>query len=128
MMRNRKPRILIVDDEASFTKLTRATLSEYDICEENNPAHAFDTAKTFQPDLILLDVVMPDLDGGDVAAQFQADPALKKVPIVFLTAIVTQQETEKRRLFGGYPFIAKPVTPEKLAENIEKYLPDLASG
>jgi two-component system, OmpR family, response regulator len=121
-MRNRKPKILIVDDEASFTRLTRATLSEYDICEENNSSRALETARSFRPDLILLDVVMPDFDGGDLAAQFQADSLLKRVPIVFLTAIVTEKETEKRKLFGGYPFIAKPVTSENLIENIEKYL------
>jgi CheY-like chemotaxis protein len=123
-MRNYKPKILIVDDEGGFTKLTRLTLADhYDICEENNSARALETARNFQPDLILLDVVMPDFDGGDVAAQIQNDPTLKRVPIVFLTAIVTEKETEKRRLFGGYPFIAKPVMPEKLAEQIEKYLP-----
>jgi two-component system OmpR family response regulator len=121
-MRNHKPKILIVDDEASFTKLTKLTLSDYEICEENNSARALETARSFRPDLILLDVVMPDVDGGDIAAQIHADPLLKKVPIIFLTAIVTEKETEKRQLFGGYPFISKPVTPEKLVENIEKYL------
>lgn len=121
-MKNRKPKILIVDDEASFTKVTKLALSEYDICEENNSARALETAKTFRPDLILLDVVMPDMDGGDIAAQIRAEPSLKRVPIVFLTAIVTEKETEKRQQFGGFPFISKPVTPEKLAETIEKHL------
>ena len=123
-MKNRKPKILIVDDEKGFTKLTKLTMSDYDICEENNSARALETARKFQPDLILLDVVMPDFDGGDIAAQIQADPALKQVPVVFLTAIVTEKETEKRQLFGGYPFISKPITPEKLIENIRKYLPN----
>lgn len=121
-MRNPKPKILLVDDEVSFTKLTAMTLSDYEICEENNSAMALETARKFNPDLILLDVVMPDFDGGDLAAQLRADPVLKRVPIVFLTAIVTEKETEKRRLFGGYPFIAKPVTPEALAEHIERFL------
>jgi len=122
-MKNRKAKILIVDDEAGFTKLTKMTLSDYEICEENNSAKALETARQFRPDLILLDVVMPDFDGGDLAAQFREDPVLKGVPIVFLTAIVSEKETEKRRLFGGYPFIAKPVTPENLIENIERFLP-----
>jgi CheY-like chemotaxis protein len=121
-MRNRKPRILIVDDEKGFTKLTRLVLADYDICEENNSARALETARTFRPDLILLDVVMPDFDGGDIAAQIRAEPLLKRVPIVFVTAIVTEKETEKRALFGGFPFISKPVTPEKLVETIEKHL------
>jgi CheY-like chemotaxis protein len=113
---------LIVDDEKSFTQLTKLTLADYEICEENNSARALETARQFRPDLILLDVVMPDFDGGDIAAQLRADPIFRRVPIIFLTAIVTEKETEKRQLFGGYPFIAKPVTPERLAENIEKYL------
>ncbi|MGZ4985183.1 MAG: response regulator [Chthoniobacterales bacterium] len=121
-MKNRKPKILIVDDEEGFTKLTKLTLTDYEIQEENNSGRALQTARSFEPDLILLDVMMPDFDGGDVAAQMRADPKLKDVPIVFLTAIVTEKETTARPILGGYPFISKPVTPERLAENIEKHL------
>ena len=121
-MRNNKPKILIVDDEKGFTKLTKLALPDYEICEENNSSRALETARQFKPDLILLDVVMPDADGGDIAAQIKADATLERTPIIFLTAIVTEKETEKRQLFGGYPFISKPVTPEKLVEQIEKHL------
>ncbi len=121
-MKNDKPKILIVDDEKGFTKLTRLAMTEFEVCEENNATRALETARSFQPDLILLDVVMPDMDGGDIAAQIKADPALKEVPIVFLTAIVTEKETAKRQSFGGYPFISKPITPERLAESIRKHL------
>src|SRR5436309_9474528 len=115
-------KILLVDDEESFTKLTQLTLTDDDVCVENDSGKALERARTFKPDLILLDVMMPNLDGGDVAAQLRADPELKAVPIVFLTALVTQKESAHRPVMGGYPFIAKPVTPEKLAENIEKFL------
>ncbi len=121
-MKNAKPKILIVDDEKGFTKLTRLAMTEFEVCEENNATSALETARSFQPDLILLDVVMPDMDGGDIAALIKADPALKDVPIIFLTAIVTEKETATRQSFGGYPFISKPITPEKLAENIRKHL------
>jgi two-component system OmpR family response regulator len=121
-MKDRKTKILLVDDEESFTKLTQLTLTDYEICVENESTHALERARIFKPDLILLDVMMPNLDGGDVAAQMRADPELKDVPIVFLTALVTQKESARRPVMGGYPFIAKPVTPEKLAENIEKFL------
>src|SRR3954464_15616571 len=122
-MKNDRPKILIVDDEKGFTKLTSLAMNDFEFREENNPLKALETARSFQPDLILLDVVMPEMDGGDIAAQIKADPALKDVPIVFLTAIVTEKETAKRQSFGGYPFISKPVTPEKLAECIRKHLP-----
>jgi CheY-like chemotaxis protein len=121
-MKDRKPRILIVDNEQAFTQLTKLTLTDYEICEENRSGHALETARNFKPDLILLDVVMPGLDGGDVAAQLRADPQLQKVPIVFLTAIVTEMESTAQPLLGGFPFISKPATAERLVENIEKHL------
>jgi CheY-like chemotaxis protein len=114
-MKNDKPKILIIDDETGFTKLTKLAMTDFEVCEENSSSRALETARKFQPDLI-------HLDGGDIAAQIKADPALTHVPIVFLTAIVTEKETQKRQLFGGYPFISKPITPEKLAESIRKHL------
>ncbi len=122
-MKDRKPRILVVDNERAFTQLTKLTLTDYEICEENRSKHALETARSFKPDLILLDVVMPGLDGGDVAAQLRTDPQLQKVPIVFLTSIVTEKESTEQPLLGGYPFISKPVKPARLVETIEKHLP-----
>jgi two-component system OmpR family response regulator len=121
-MQNHKARLLIVDDETGFTKLIKVVLPAYEICEENNPAKALETARKFRPDLIFLDVIMPEIDGGEVAAQFKADPMLKRVPIIFLTAIVSKKETDNHQMFGGFPFLAKPVTMEKLAECIEEHL------
>lgn len=121
-MRENKPKILIVDDQKDFTMVTRRSLTDYDFCEENDSSRALETARTFRPDLILLDVNMPNLDGGDIAAQIRADSELKDIPIVFLTGMVTQQEAEKHTLLGGFPFIAKPVNREKLVQYIEKYL------
>jgi len=121
-MNDHKPKVLLVDDEEAFAKLTQLTLRDYEIRIENDSRRALSSARDFKPDLILLDVMMPNFDGGDVAAQIRADSDLKNVPIVFLTALVTEKESARRPVMGGYPFIAKPVTPEKLAENIEKFL------
>jgi two-component system OmpR family response regulator len=121
-MKDRKARILLVDDEVGFTKVAQITLGGYELHVENDSNRALETARSFRPDLILLDVMMPNLDGGDVAAQLRDDPELNGVPIVFLTALVTQKENANRPVLGGYPFIAKPVTPERLAESIEKHL------
>lgn len=122
-MRTTKPRILIVDDQKDFTAVTKLVLTDYDICEENNSSRALETARTYRPDLILLDVMMPNLDGGDIAAQIRDDPRLKNIPIVFITGMVTKQEAANRPLLGGFPFISKPVLPDELVECIEKYLP-----
>jgi two-component system, OmpR family, alkaline phosphatase synthesis response regulator PhoP len=85
-------RILIVDDEAGVTrslKLTLEATAGYEVRTENDSARAIDTARDFRPHLILLDVLMPHLDGCDVSARLHADPELKDTPIVFLTALHT---------------------------------------
>ena len=115
-----KKRILAVDDRASNTRLVKLYLeqtNDYVVREENDPKAALAAAVEFQPHLILLDVMMPGLDGGDLAASIQANLALKAVPIVFLTAAVTKGEVEAGGgQIGGNSFLAKPVVlPEMLA-------------
>ncbi|MEO6788961.1 MAG: response regulator [Chthoniobacteraceae bacterium] len=117
-----KKKILLVDDESGFTRLLRLTLPAYEIREENNPLKALQTAKDFKPDMIFLDVIMPDIDGGTVASQMKEDPALKDVPIVFLTAIVSKDETGTRGKIGGCDFLAKPVSRDQIVECIRKHL------
>jgi CheY-like chemotaxis protein len=121
-----KKRILIVDDESGFTHLLKLTLEkagEYTVLEENDGTHAREAARNFLPDLIFLDIVMPKIDGGDVASQIKSDPVLKNTRIVFLTAIVSKKEEGSIGLIGGFPFLAKPVTLESLIKCIEDNLP-----
>ena len=80
---------------------------------------ALATARQFKPDLILLDVVMPDIDGGEVASTIMADEEIKNTPIVFLTAAVGEDE---EGVISGYPFMAKPVNSDDMIERIEKHL------
>lgn len=126
---NRK-RILIVDDEVGITRLAKLSLERsgrYKVRTENNGLQALAAAREFNPDLILLDVVMPTVDGGDVAAQVQADPVLKQIPIMFLTAIVSNQDTANGPLIrGGMRFLAKPITLAALVQAIEEALGDAA--
>ncbi len=117
-----KKKILLVDDESGFTRLLRLTLPAYDIREENNPLKAVQTAKEFKPDMIFLDVIMPEADGGTIAAQMKEDPSLKHVPIVFLTAIVTTSDTKGGDKIGGCEFLAKPVSRDQVADCIVKHL------
>ena len=120
-----KTRIFIVDDESGFTRLLKLTLEKsgnYEVLEENDGTKAWLKAREFKPDIIFLDIVMPKIDGGDVAQQIRADPLLAKVPIIFLTAIVSRSETA--RDIGGFPFLAKPVSLDAInrciAEHLEK--------
>lgn len=117
-----KKRILVVDDEPGFTRLLVMALPEYELCVENDATRALETALRFRPNLILLDVIMPAVDGGEVAAQVRGEPTLAKVPIVFLTAVVTREEAAAGGLIGGFPFLAKPTTANKLRAMIEEKL------
>lgn len=122
-MTQQKKKILVVDDEAPFTRLLKRALNRYEIREVNDPERALAAAREFQPDLILLDFIMPGLDGGDLASQMRSDPALQRVPIVFLTAVVSAEETQAApRHVGGFPFLGKPVSPAALVRCIEENL------
>src|SRR5436190_8626693 len=116
-------RILIIDDESGFTRLLKLTLERtgrYTVCEENDGTKAWLTARDFKPDIIFLDIVMPKIDGGDVAQQIRSDPALANIPVIFLTAIVSQ--TESKNEIGGFPFIAKPVSLDAINRCITEHL------
>jgi len=108
-----KKRILVVDDEPSITRLLKMNLEDtdkYTVQVENSATHVLEVARHFQPDLILLDVMMPDGDGGELAGRLQEHDAFKKTPIVFLTAAVTKEEVSSHKgKIGGLPFLAKPV-------------------
>lgn len=121
-----KKRILLIDDEPDFTDVVKLNLEEtggYEVLTENNPERTLAVARAFTPDLILLDVVMPNVDGGQVAARLKADEALKNTPLIFLTAVVSKEEARVREgVVGGHLFIAKPVSPEELLVFIERYL------
>ncbi len=125
-----KTRIMVIDDESGFTRLLKLTLEKtgnYRVLEENDATRAFDAARIFLPHLILLDIVMPKMDGGGVASQMQSDPVLRKVPIVFLTAIVSPQEVTPGALIGGFKFLAKPVSLAALTKCIKENVPSLAA-
>src|SRR5947209_1406035 len=84
-----KKRILIIDDEASFARMVKLNLEKtgaFEVRAESKAGYALATAREFKPDLILLDVIMPAMDGGDVANQIKRDRNLKGTPIIFLTA------------------------------------------
>jgi CheY-like chemotaxis protein len=115
-----------VDDQASDTRLLKLYLeqtSDYVVREENDARAALSAAEQFQPHLILLDVMMPEMDGGELAACFQASPKLKAVPIVFLTAAITKEEVKAGGgQIGGQSFLAKPVVLSELIACIKHHL------
>jgi len=118
--------ILIVDDNRDFTRAAKLGLERtgrYVVHEENDSTRAHQTAQVVHPDLILLDIVMPETDGGEVAAQIESDPALHRIPIVFLTALATKWEQKSGLRIEGRPFLAKPISVPALIKAIEENLP-----
>ena len=125
-VRTGKKRILVVDDRASDTRLVKLYLegtNDYVVREENDAKTALSAAEEFQPHLILLDVMMPGMDGGDVAACFRENQKLKAVPIVFLTSAVTKGEVEASGgQIGGWPILAKPIVLSEVAACLKQHL------
>ncbi len=120
-----KKRILLVDDEKSFTSLLKINLEDtgnYEVRVENWAEDAFAAAKEFRPDLVLLDIIMPRMPGGNVAAQIKADRELADTPIVFFTAAVRKHQVEENEgIICDHPCIAKPASLEVVVDMIEKY-------
>jgi adenylate cyclase len=126
-----KPGILIVDNNRDFTYSVKVALERtghYSVWEENKPARAHQTAQRVKPDLILLDIAMPETDGGEVAARIESDPTLHRTPVVFLTALVTKAEARSGLQIHGHPFLAKPISIPDLVAGIERYLPAHAAS
>ena len=121
-----KARILVVDDDPNLSDLVRLFLERtqrYEVRIETRPAHAFTSAREFQPDMILLDVDMPGKDGGDVALEFQTDAVLAQKPVLFFTSLVSPDEAGKHAVTkGGMRFLAKPVNPTVLIEAVDGVL------
>jgi len=117
-----KKRILLVDDEKGFTDMLSLNLDAegYEVKVENNSNEALEAAITFQPHLILLDVIMPNKEGPDVFIEIQNEEILKKTPIIFLTATITKEETEEDQTIGGHQFISKPADFDVLLQMIER--------
>jgi len=121
-----KKKILIVDDEESLAKVYKSQIEntgKYEVCKETRGSKAFNVAKKFKPDLVLLDIMMPDIDGGEVARQLKEDADTRDIPIVFVSAAITKEEENEQGLIkGGHPILAKPVPMETLLATIEKYI------
>ena len=121
-------RILIVDNDTNTTHLVKILLEKtgrYVVFEENDCTKAHQTARNFRPDLILLDVDMPNRHAREIAAQIRADFELQYTPIIFLTALAIAMQNEANTGFqiDKPPFLAKPIDIEELIEAIERSLP-----
>lgn len=117
-------KILIVDDSPTHTATTRKILETagYDVITAENGSEGIDIAKSAKPDLILMDVVMPELNGFQATRKLTQDPATKSIPVILLTT--KDQNTDKvwGERQGAKAYLVKPPTHDVLVAEIEKFL------
>jgi len=111
-------KILLIDDEKDFCSTIKDALesaSSFEVETCSNAMDAFEKAKEIKPDLILLDVMMPELSGPEIAAQLKNCEETKNIPVVFLTAVLDEREAEAHKnVIGGEYFLGKPVKLKEL--------------
>lgn len=122
----RKKKILVVDDEVRMTRLLKMSLErtgQFEVKTENKGSNALNAAQVFKPDLILLDIMMPDTGGEEVAAQISEDKNLSHTKVIFLSGVLSKEDTGNTgKEIGGYLCLAKPVRNEDLVHCIEKQI------
>lgn len=121
-----KPVILVVDDEQDVLTIMQDFLEMrgYSVITADNGPDACTLAKSKKPDLIILDITMPNMDGGQVAQQLEDSPQTKDIPIIFLTGLLSKQdEKHTGHKVGGKIMFAKPCNFNELANQIANLLP-----
>ena len=117
-----KKKILLIDDEEDFCFFVKMNLEKsgnFEVLTTTSGSNGIFIAVKEQPDLILLDIIMPDISGGQVAEQLLDNPKTKEIPLLFITAIASRRDVQaKEEPIGGRQFIAKPVTPEELMDKL----------
>jgi len=121
-----KKRILVIDGEKSFCSLVDSALGKtgrYEVISATEPLRGILMARAMTPDLILLDLNMPYVDGSQVAETLLDDAKTNSIPIVFVTGLITKTETERQHMVvGGRTFVAKPVTGDELLQAVSRIL------
>jgi CheY-like chemotaxis protein len=123
-------KVLVVDDEPSIRLICGINFraSGWECLEAVNGEEGLERVRLEQPDIVLLDVMMPLVDGWEVAEELARDPATRDIPIVFLTARAERRDRERAHALGAVGYLAKPLDPVKLPEQIEELLQRLERG
>ena len=122
--------MLVVDDERSIRLLCRVNLiaSGMDVLEASNGREGLELARRERPDLVLLDVMMPEVDGWTVARELAADEETREIPIVFLTARADPADRRLGEQLGGVGYVVKPFDPVTIGEFVENVLVRIEHG
>jgi len=127
---NAKTRVLVIDDEPPIRLLCRVNLEAEDmtVLEANDGPSGLEMARSEQPDVILLDVMMPALDGWRVAEDLLGDSRTSQIPIIFLTARAEFRDRARGLDIGGVDYVTKPFNPLELAPLVRELLRRIAQG
>ncbi|MEC3912425.1 diguanylate cyclase [Sphingobium sp. CR2-8] len=118
-----KATILIVDDEVSNIEIMNAVLEDdYEVCFATSGQQALDTARAAQPDLILLDVLMPGIDGFEVCRQLKDDPLLADIPVIFTTGLGDTADEMRGLSLGAIDYVTKPIQPAILRARVGNHV------
>jgi CheY-like chemotaxis protein len=122
--------VLVVDDERSIRLLCRVNLaaSGMDVLEATNGREGLELARKERPDLVLLDVMMPDVDGWTVARELAADEQTRDIPIVFLTARADPADRRLGQQLGGVGYVVKPFDPVTIGDLVDDVLVRIERG
>lgn len=118
-------RVLIVDDEPDIRLLIRINLlaAGYEVLEAGNGREAIDILEGEEPDLVLLDLRLPELDGWDVLEHLKERGVAERVPVVAISAHASPTTKERAREVGFRSYVSKPFTPDELLEVVAQYAP-----
>src|SRR6516225_10353421 len=118
-------RILVVEDQADNRQIIRDMLApaDYEITEAENGEEALVAVAKDRPDLILMDIQLPVMDGYEVTRRIKADPSLSSIPVIAVTSYALSGDEEKARAAGCDDFVPKPFSPRQLLAKIRQYLP-----
>jgi len=119
-----KKKILIVEDEAAIADGLKARLSieKFDVAIASDGVTGVEKARKLQPDLIILDVMLPDIDGFEICRILKRESATKAIPILFLTALPHIKDADQAYAVGGDDFLNKPYSNDRLIEKVKKLL------
>jgi CheY-like chemotaxis protein len=122
-------KILIVDDDQKALMLMEAVLKPYgyDVVLVNDGRHAIRTTRKEKPDLILLDIMMPDMDGYTILNKLKKEETMKNIPVVMVTALELDGNKAFANICGASAYITKPINSKHLIEAVAHFLPDSMS-
>jgi two-component system, cell cycle response regulator DivK len=117
-------RILVVEDQEDNRQIIRDLLSatDYEIMEAESGEQALEAVAKQRPDLILMDIQLPGMDGYEATRRIKADPALRLIPIIAVTSYALSGEEQKARAAGCDEYVPKPYSPRQLLAKIRQYL------